>query len=73
MKIEQFREKHKMPFLKQGMMFEQSGRRGIISCMHNGKLKARWKGDIYSFDFVDFKRDTVYYDQKMNVVKDYRL
>lgn len=73
MKIEQFRKKHKMPFLKQRMAFQQGNRFGTISCLHDGKLKARWKGDIYSFDFIDFKRDTVYYDSKMNILKDYRL
>lgn len=73
MKIDQFRKKHNMPFLLKGMRFQQGNRFGTISGVYDEKLKARWKGDIYSFDFADFKRGTVYYDGKINVVKDYRL
>jgi len=68
---QEFRERHKMPFLCFRRNFVKDGRSGIVTGLSDHGLLVRYSGEVYSEQMLDFKRSVVYLDKNGEVIKGY--
>lgn len=60
-----------MPWIKRGMVCEIDGKRGVVTAGAGGYVRIRFDGMKFSKPCHPHY-EAVYYDDKGNVVKDYR-
>ena len=68
---QEFRERHKMPFLCFRRRFIKDGRDGVVTGLKDKGLLVRYADEIYSETMLDFKRNVAYLDKNGEVIKGY--